>query len=71
MISVMFEAALSIYMTAVLVLNLLKAYSSSVPEKIKKIILFISVLISTNNIWNATIAVMMMTASPLSETGRV
>ena len=52
-------------MTAVLVLNLLKAYSSSVPEKIKKIILFISVLISTNNIWNATIAVMMMTASPL------
>lgn len=67
MISVMFEAALSIYMTAVLVLNLLKAYSSSVPEKIKKIILFISVLISTNNIWNATIAVMMMTASPLSE----
>lgn len=71
MISVMFEAALSIYMTAVLVLNLLKAYSSSVPEKIKKIILFISVLISTNNIWNATIAVMMMTASPLPEAGRV
>lgn len=67
----MFEAALSIYMTAVLVLNLLKAYSSSVPEKIKKIILFISVLISTNNIWNATIAVMMMTASPLPEAGRV
>lgn len=71
MISVMFEAALRIYMTAVLVLNLLKAYSSSVPEKIKKIILFISVLISTNNIWNATIAVMMMTASPLPEAGRV
>lgn len=67
----MFEAALRIYMTAVLVLNLLKAYSSSVPEKIKKIILFISVLISTNNIWNATIAVMMMTASPLPEAGRV
>ena len=71
MISVMFEAALRIYMTAVLVLNLLKAYSSSVPEKIKKIILFISVLISTNNIWNETIAVMMMTASPLPEAGRV
>lgn len=66
-ISVLFEAALSIYMTAVLVLSLLKAYSSAIPAKTKKIILLISVLIIINNIWNASIAVMMMTASPLSE----